>query len=350
MARAEEWIYAHENELAAERNATDPNAYMYVVFATFSGSPVYYYIGATDNFAGPYVYGSMDDLVNDMTGYGDIVYYLPAESSEPVNLDSVNLQTAPMTADAESLADLTGFEAVEPKVAATWTGAPTDKECYLFFGQDKYGNPLALYYQNGVLSNLTHDVLSDAYAAPNTVVYYTTGTSAPATKTVQEIADEAFGGEATLGFVDGTGMDINTKYNASLLGVQIRKQPENAYYEDGGNNVNGLRFVTAVSEGFLEDATDYGYEIYIGDTLKAKKSCKGTTNNTISNQNEVNGVKLFTAAVHGFNANNSNTQFKVKFYIEKDGQKAYAKYTKQGQDAHEMITSYNQVLGLAGGN
>ncbi|MEE3334208.1 MAG: hypothetical protein VZR54_08070 [Ruminococcus sp.] len=234
-----------------------------------------------------------------------------------------------------------------------------DAKGYSYKFYDQTGTEIAATLSNssevpgseaGFSDDVTFYVKTFTLTLPENLDKFYIVATAPAPKTVQEIADEAFGGEATLGFVDGTGMDINTKYNASLLGVQIRKQPENAYYEDGGNNVNGLRFVTAVSEGFLEDATDYGYEIYIGDTLKAKKSCKGTTNNTISNQNEVNGVKLFTAAVHGFNANNSNTQFKVKFYIEKDGQKAYAKYTKQGQDAHEIITSYNQVLGLAGGN
>ncbi|MEE3334210.1 MAG: MBG domain-containing protein [Ruminococcus sp.] len=185
------------------------------------------------------------------------------------------------------------------------------------------------------------------------------GTYTVVAKDLQDLADEGFDvpKEAGLGFVDTNSENIVIPAKASILGVQLRKKPQNGYYENGGIS-NALRFITAVDEEFLanSDIKDYGYLITIGNK-SIFQSCKGTTNNVItSGDSQEDGISYFTAAIYNIPASAYETDIKVQFVFKSavddsavatdDDQNIIAKamYKPANADVkHALTTKYKDV-------
>jgi hypothetical protein len=159
----------------------------------------------------------------------------------------------------------------------------------------------------------------DVPAGYKVVTNATTGTKTVVAMNLQELAEEEFDvpKEAGLGFVDTNDQNIVMPAKASILGVQLRKQPVGGYYENGDGK-NGLRFITAVDEGFLAntDIKDYGYLITVGNK-SIFQTCKNTDNNVItSGDSDDDGITYFTAAIYNIPANAYETDIKVQFVFK----------------------------------
>ncbi|MEE3333304.1 MAG: hypothetical protein VZR54_03400 [Ruminococcus sp.] len=182
-------------------------------------------------------------------------------------------------------------------------------------GNINAGAGAKITFDNG--AGITGDV--DVPAGYKVVTDATTGTKTVVAMNLQDLADEGFGTTKTagLGFVDTNRENINIPAKASILGVQLRKQPQNGYYEFGGIS-NALRFITAVDEEFLAntDIKDYGYLITIGNK-SIFQTCKNTTNNVItSGDYDDDGITYFTAAIYNIPANAYETDIKVQFVFK----------------------------------
>ena len=185
------------------------------------------------------------------------------------------------------------------------------------------------------------------------------GTYTVVAKDLQDLADEGFGTTKTagLGFVDNNDENITIPAKASILGVQLRKQPVGGYYENG-NGKNGLRFITAVDEEFLanSDIKDYGYLITVGNK-SIFQTCKETDNNVItSGDSDDDGITYFTAAIYNIPASAYETDIMVQFVFKSavddsavatdDDQNIIAKamYKPANADVkHALTTKYKDV-------
>lgn len=165
---------------------------------------------------------------------------------------------------------------------------------------------------------------------------------------LQTTADTDLGSVFNATFVDGNDTFSSVSgFNATLLGVQIRKPVAGKEYKEGYvDEAKDLRYIAAVDKNFLNTLDDYGFEIYVDNVCKRHMSCKDTTNNTVV-VSDNDSVEYFTAALYGFIQSSKAKKYTVRFYIEKGGKTAYAQYAKAGAaDTYGIFASFNDVLAL----
>jgi hypothetical protein len=322
--------------------------------------------------------------IDGIEGQADLKPAIATKQSNPSNGNVINLENVTITnydfdqanngvvlAWGQSTVNMTDCNVVTDSTYDVWGGAASKVNV-------DGGKVGGLYLNGGTSSaNLTNNADVESINAANGSKIATDapekisvgedyklknngdGTYTVVAKDLQDLAEEGFDvpKEAGLGFVDTNNQDIVIPAKASILGVQLRKQPVGGYYENGDGK-NGLRFITAVDEEFLanSDIKDYGYLITINNITRFQ-TCKNTTNTVItSGDSPEDGISYFTAAIYNIPANAYETDIKVQFVFKSavddsavatdDDQNIIAKamYKPANADVkHALTTKYKDV-------